>query len=330
MDDGEFLREVQRRLIGSAAPSPLVWEMLAKYVASPEFLEIRDRKTELGRMAHLFEYLGFLRVDQLNLVVLDDYRIKRSRENGNRKVKGVLVLTSPSTRNREVKRLARALSWATERNLIPKNPIADHPDEAEPPGRQTNITSDDVDKLRAGAMDLEKPLRTRLALRAMISTKYDGILRRGEVCRMRWPMLDFKSGAILLPQSETKAHRDTIRITIFSDRAQEDVRAMPRDVASPSVFLTSRLRPWHPRTFLNYLQKVGRAVGIKGAEGENFVAHDLRAGGASEQLELGTQERDVMDFAGWTTRAMIDRYNRRRGAAAVARAKARLEESRQG
>lgn len=327
MDDRDLLRELARRL-GADAPSPLIWEILAKYVASPEFLELRDTKTELGRIAHVFEHLGFVRVAELDLSKLDAYRIARASERGSRKVNGTWVLTSPSTRNREVDRLSCALTWAAKRGLIAKNPIAEHPDETEPPARQTSITSADVDLLRAGAMDLAKPLRTRLALRAMISTKFDSFLRRGEVCRLRWPMLDMAGGAILLPQGETKARRDTIRMVPLYERTIADIKAMPRDLASPFVFLTSRRRPWHPRTFLRYLQQVARAVGVVGADGENFVAHDLRAGGASEQLEHGTPERELMDMAGWTTREMIDRYHRRRGAGAVARAKARIEAAR--
>lgn len=323
MDDGELLRELARRL-GTPAPSPLAWEVLAAYVASPEFLELRDRKTELTRIAHVFEHLGFARVADLNLATLDRYRLARADEPGIHHG----APSSPSTRNREVKRLSRALSWAVERGIIATNPIAHHPNEAEPPRRQTSITSDDVDALRAGAMKLGKPLVTRLALRAMIAVAFDSFLRRGEVCRLRWSMLDFKAGAILLPQSETKAHRDTVRMVPLYDRSIADIKAMPRDLESPFVFLTSRRAPWHPRTFLRYLQLVARDVGVRGAAGETFTAHDLRAGGASEQLEHGTPERELMDFAGWTTRDMIDRYHRRRGASAVQRARERIERAR--
>lgn len=311
-----------------AAPSLLVWEVLAKYWASPEFKELRDQKTELGRMGHVFEHLGFLPVDQLNLVVIDDFRIKLARQPGRRKVKGKTVNMSPSNRNRIVDRLSRALNWAAERKLVAVNPIEEHPDEEEPPARQTNVTSEDVDKLREGAMEYSKPLLTRLTLRAMISTNYDSMLRRGELVFLRWPTLDFKGGAILLPQSATKAHRDTIRIAPFSERSQEDVKAMPRDRVSPFVFLSERGKPFHPRTFLRYLQDVARNVGVQGAMGENFVAHDLRAGGATEQLEAGTPERVVMDMCGWTTRDMIDRYFRRRGAEQVARARERVAKAR--
>lgn len=331
MDEVDFQREVLRRLSGVAvAPAPflLVWEVLAKYVASPEFLELRDQKTELSRCAHAFEHLGFTRVDALSLVLLDDFRLKLAREPGRRKVKGETVRMSPSNRNRIVDRLSRALNWAAERKIVPVNPIEEHPDEAEPPGRQTNVTTEDVDKLRQGAMEYGKPLETCLALRAMISTKFDSFLRRGELCALRWTMLDFKAGYILLPQSETKAHRDSIRIAPLSERSTEDIKAQIRDVKSRMVFLTSRRRRWHPRTFLRYLQDVARNVGVQGAMGENFNAHDLRAGGATEQLEAGTPERALMDMAGWTTREMIDRYFRRRGAEQVIRAKARVQQAR--
>jgi hypothetical protein len=53
----------------------------------------------------------------------------------------------------------------------------------------------------------------------------------------------------------------------------------------------------------------------------------VRAGGITEQLELLTPQRDLMDMVGWTT-DQTARYHRGRGAPAVARAKERLERTR--
>ncbi len=311
------------------ASDPFVDELLAKYEASAEFLALRAWKTERARHRHLRQHLGRKRVSQLNATALDDYRTARSLEDGSRKVHGERVHTSPSTRNREVDRLCRVLNWGVERALCPANPIAKHADEQEPAPRHTWITSEDVDLMRAGALDYGKDHRIGYTLRAMISTKFDAFLRRSELCGLRWEQLDFKAGAIVLNLAETKAHREGTRITILSDRAAADIRAQQRFAGSPWAFTNTRGQRYHPRTFLRMIQAVAAAVGVEGADGENFVAHDVRAGGITQQLELLTPQRDVMDMAGWTT-DQTARYHRGRGAPAAARAKARLELARKG
>ncbi|HVX93384.1 MAG TPA: tyrosine-type recombinase/integrase, partial [Polyangia bacterium] len=276
---------------------------------------------------HLRRLLGHLRVSQLNEAALDDYRTERAKEHGARKVKGERVPTSPSTRNREVDRLCRVLNWAVERKRCPANPIARHADEAEPLGRKTHVTDDDCDHMRAAALQYGKEPRIGLTLRAMISTKYDAMLRRSELCPLKWAQLDFKAGAIVIDESETKARRVGTRITILSDRAAADIKAIPRMVGSPYVFPSRTGKPYHPRTFLRAFQAIAAMAGVKAADGERVVGHDARAGGITQQLELLTPQRDLMDMVGWAT-DQTARYHRSRGAPAVARAKARLEASR--
>jgi len=332
MDEGEIeaiARAVAARLGPQRAPvaDPLVAELIDEYEGSPEFSSLRAWKTERARHKHLRRHLGDRRVSELNEAVLDDYRAARRAEHGSRKVKGERVLTSPSTRNREVDRLCRVLNWAVDRGRCPENPIAKHADELEPTGRRTWITTEDVDRLREAALEYGRDPRIGLTLRAMISTKFDAFLRRSELCSLRRAQLDFAAGAIILDESETKAHRAGTRITVLSDRAAEDIRAQSRHLGSPWVFTNTRGGRYNPRTFLRMIQAVAEAAGVKGADGERFVAHDVRAGGITQQLELLTPQRDVMDMAGWTT-DQTARYHRGRGAPAVARAKARLEASR--
>lgn len=312
---------------GPATPDPRVSELILLYSESPEAKGLRAWKTERARLAHLHEHLGNLRVSTLSLAALDDYRLIRAKENGREKADGTGKPTAPATRNREGRRLMRVLNWAVERKHIAANPITDYTEETEPAGRMTNITSDDVDLLRAGALEYGKDERIGLTLRAMISTAYDAFPRRAEVVGLRWSALDFKVGSITLEMPVSKAHREGVRTTVLSDRAAGDIREAPRYIGCVFVFANTRAARYNPRTFLRMLQSVADQVGVKGADGERFCAHDLRAGGISEQLELLTPQRDIMDMAGWTT-DQTARYHRRRGASAVVRAKARLEQSR--
>jgi integrase len=328
VDEGDFQREVLRRL-GVVTPlvaDPFVEDLIDKYEAGVEFKKLKAWKTERARHKHLRRLLGKRRVSQLTQLALDEYRAARAVEHGSRKVHGVLVLTSPSTRNREIDRLCRVVNWGVERGLCPKNPIAKHDDEEEPKGRKTHVTEADVERLRSAALTYGRDPRIGLTLRAMISTKYDGMLRRSELCPLRLEQLDFAAGAIVLNLSETKANREGVRITILSDRAAADVRAVPRAAGCPYAFPSATGKPYHPRTWLRMFQAVGRLAGVRAAEGERLVGHDARAGGITKQLELLTPQRDLMDMVGWVT-DQTPRYHRSRGAPAVARAKARLEAS---
>lgn len=307
----------------------LIGELLDRYLDSPEFKGLRAWKTERARIGHLRQHLGALRVSQLGTAALDDYRLTRTKEPGHLRLDGRHKLTSPSTRNREVARLQRVLNWALERKLIASNPIVGCPDEDEPPPRRTRITSEEVDLLRAAALEHPwRDTRTGLVLRAMISTKFDSFLRRSELCALRLTQLDFTAGVIVLNLAETKARREGLRIPPLSDRSIADIQDVPRFIGSPWAFTNTWGQRYNPRTFLRMSQRIAAEAGVKGADGENFVGHDLRAGGITQQIELNTPDRETADMAGWTTTQMIERYHRRNAAAAGLRAKDRLERAR--
>lgn len=318
-----LLALVQARLSAGDSPSPTVQQLCVQYQASPEFLALRSRSDEEGRIRkHISRLLGHVRASELTLVHLDDYRQTRSKESGCRKGQ----LTKPATRNREVVRLVRIVNWAVDRKLLKENPIAKAPLEPEENTRRTSIEASQVESLESACSEYKAELRINLTLWAMVATKFDSGLRRRELCLLRKSQLHMRDGAIELHELDTKGRKG--RVTLLSERAADAIRAMPRDVRfaeSPFVFLTTRGKPYHPRTFLRMFQEVAALAGIKAADGENVWGHDLRAGFVGQQLELGTPEREIMDMGGWTTREVFDRYHRRRGSGAVARAKARLD-----
>jgi len=140
MDDElrSLLARVQAKLAAEDAPDPTVLELCARYEASPELAGLRSRKTETGRIKHLVRLLGHLRVSELSLVKLDDYRTVRRGESGSRK-----QTTRPATRNREVVRLVRIVNWALERKMVRGNPIAGAQLEPEENTRRTSIEAED-------------------------------------------------------------------------------------------------------------------------------------------------------------------------------------------
>lgn len=318
-----LIAQLQAELGAAEKPDPLVAEVCAAYVASPEFRGLADSKTERGRIAHLIRLLGARHVSELGLTVVDDYRTTRAAEDGRRKGS----TTSAATRNREVVRLVRVLNWGAERALIDANPIAGAALEPENNTRRTSLEADDIDKLEA-ACPLYKPdvPRIGLVLWAMIATKFDSGMRRKETCLLRRAQQRITAGAIELHALDTKGKKG--RITILSARAADAQRAMPRDLRfadSPFVFLTQRGKPYHPRTFLRMFQELCKLAGVEAADGETVWAHDLRAGFIGQQLELHRPEREIMSMTGHTTHAVFDRYVRRKKSV-VARAKEVLDQ----
>lgn len=324
MDDElrALLSQVAAKLAAEDAPDPYVRELCAKYEASPELAGLRCRKTETGRIKHLVRLLGHLRVSELSLVKLDDYRTVRRGESGNRKQP-----TRPATRNREVVRLVRIVNWALERSLVRANPIAGAPLEPEENTRRTSIEADDIDLLEGACAEyLPKEPRIGLTLWAMICTKYDSGLRREELVRIQRPQVHIQDGEIHLHKLDTKGRG--ARITILSARAATANRAIPRDIRfadSPFVYLTKRGKPYHPRTFLRMFQEVCALAGVQPAIGERVWAHDLRAGFIGQQLELGVPEREIMDMTGHKSHDVFDRYVRRKKGI-VARARQLLDD----
>lgn len=320
-----LLRAVQAKLAQEAQSDLTVRALWEKYSQSPEATALRCWATEVGRGKHLVRLLGDIRVGELTLIHLDDYRKTRATESGPRK-----QTTKPATRNREVVRLVRVLNWAVERKMIPANPIDGAPLEPEENTRRTSLEEAHVEAMRTACGDYKPDCaRVGLTLRAMISTAFDSGLRRAELCRLLRSQLRVREGMIELHELDTKARRG--RVTILSERAADDIRAMPRDLRhkdSPFVFLTTRGKPYHPRTYLRMYQEVAELAGFEAAPGERPWAHDTRGGFVGQQLELGTPERDIMDMGGWSTREVFDRYHRRRGAGAVLRAKQRLDAKR--
>lgn len=319
----ELIAQLQSELGAVDKPDPMVAELCAGYLQSPEFRGLADGTTERSRVVHLIRLLGHLRISQTSLTTVDDYRTTRSKENGCRKGS----TTSAATRNREIVRLVRILNWASERKLIDVNPLSGAPLEPENNTRRTSIEAGDIDRIET-ACQIYKPddPRIGLVLWAMIATKYDSGMRRKELCLLRRAQLKISDGAIELHQQDTKGKRG--RITVLSARAVDAQRAMPRDLRfadSPFVYLTKRGKPYHPRTFLRMFQEVAALAGVKAAAGENIWAHDLRAGFIGQQLELKMPEREIMEMTGHKSHDVFDRYVRRKRGI-VSRAKELLDE----
>lgn len=287
---------------------PTVSRVLALYSESPTATELRAWNSERGRIKHLVRILGARSASTLTLADVDDYRRARAE-------------AAPGTRNRELVRLTAALRWATDRGHLARFPLPRLRLEHETEGRSTYRSEDDV-RLIVTALRA----RGRHAIAALVATAFDGMLRRQEATRLRMSQLSHRDGTIALYAAETKAKRD--RVTLLSAWAADMIDQVERPRGCPWVFPSSTGRPYNARTVLRYYQQACEDAGLEAAPGERNWLHDMRAGGADQQVAAGTPIPDVMKLAGWKDYRTARRYLRRPARAVAIEAAARLEAKR--
>lgn len=308
MDDRQLLEAVRQRLALGVTPTVsavTVRNLCSMYTGSPEATGLAAWATERGRISHLVEVLGDCSAAALTLRDLDSYR--RARWNA-----------APATRNREIVRLTAILRWGVDRGHLAAFPLPRVKLEPEHNQRSTHLAEVDV---RAIVSALRA--RGRHAVAALVATAYDGGLRRAEACRLTFEQIDMKDRVISLLARHTKGKRP--RAAPLSAWAADLIQQLPR---GEFVFASSRGRPFHPRTVLRYYQQAVGEAGIAAAPGERVWLHDLRAGFADKQVELGTKVSHVMELAGWRDYRTMRRYLRKPPRAIAAGAAALLDASR--
>lgn len=302
MADKDTLDAIRTLLLAeSQGQRYVVGELVARYLCSVEFRNLANAKNEERRFRlHILPHLQAEVAADLNFERMGRYREARSQEpclNGNRS-----EAPKPSTRNREVVQLSACLSWAVKHGLLEKNPIKGAPLEEEHNQRRTMPEVADVDKLLFACTP---------RLRAMVAMKFGSGLRRAELCSLRLSQVRWDEGLVVLHGRDTKTGRP--RVTVLPDRASKIVQRyldLRPEIDSPYVFCTASGRPVGPRNFLRDFQRACEHAGIKAAEGERIVLHDLRAAFIGHQLDLGTHERVIMDMTGHRTHTAFDRYVR--------------------
>lgn len=307
MDDKDKLDLIRRLVSGDdGRPRPTVAEIAERYQQSVEFRNLKNAENEARRFRlHILPHLGADVAAALTFDRLAWYRDQRSKELClNRGANGKAKAPKPSTRNREVMQLSAALTWATETKppILDGNPIRGAPMEEEDNLRQTMPVAAEVDRILFACTP---------RLRAMVAMKFGSGLRRAEVCSLRLGQVRWDEGLIVLNARDTKTGRP--RVTILPERASKIVQRyldLRDEQDSPYVFCVASGGPVTPRNFLRDFQIACTNAGIKAAEGERMVLHDLRAAFVGHHIELGDAERVIMDMTGHRTHSAFDRYAR--------------------
>lgn len=285
-----------------AFPAVTVTEIVTRYMRSVRFTSLAAGPVEEIRYRlHVLPALGDDQVSSLNDERLDIYRDQRRRQSG---VTG--DPTRPATRNREVRALSAALTWATKEKIIPHNPILRAPMEPEDNLRRTCPGLAEVSRIILAARS------TRL--RAMVAAKFYSGLRVSELLSLRTDQVVWDEGLIVLPARQAKGKKKG-RVTILPEQASKWTKAYLEEradlrVESALLFCTDSGKKISRRNFLRDFQSVADRAKVEGAPGETLCLHDLRSGFVGRQIEINTPHDVIKEMLGDATESAFRRYVR--------------------
>lgn len=143
-------------------------------------------------------------------------------------------------------------------------------------------------------------------LKPIIAMGYYAGMRRGEILKLEWGMVDLKNRFIHLPAGITKTNED--RHVPILPQLYEVLKDVPRAIHDSHVFLYKGRPIGEIRQSLRGACKRAKIIYGRKEEG-GFTFHDLRHTFNTNMRKAGVTESVIMEITGHTTRAMFDRYN---------------------
>jgi integrase len=125
-------------------------------------------------------------------------------------------------------------------------------------------------------------------------------MRRGEIFRLKWSDVDFRSGNIIV----TLSKNGECRKIPMNETADNVLRELKKEAASEFVFRNRYNENEPPKDIKTAFNNAVKKAGI-----ENFRFHDLRHTFASHLVMNGVDLKTVQEFLGHKTFIMTLRYS---------------------
>lgn len=209
--------------------------------------------------------------------LVEEYKAQRSKD------------VKPATVNRELACLKcmfnRAIAWSkTEENPVRKVKLF-----KEPNARTRYLEKAEIQRLIESCSP---------HLRPIVIVAVNTGMRKGEILKLKWNDIDFKTNLIYLIETKNNETRkapmnDTVRRTLMK---------VPKHPDSPYVFCNAKGKP-----YANVRKSFDTA--LKKAEIKDFVFHSLRHTFCSHLVMLGIDLRTVQELMGHKSYAMVERYS---------------------
>jgi integrase len=308
----------------ASAPTMLLEELAARYwKAAGQFLGSKD--SQEFRIRYLCESqpypdkppLGKWPVMDITTETFEDFRTLRKgqktrlidRETGEHK------LTSPASRNAEVRLARRMYNWALAElpriKDIPYNPLANVRMEDENNIRKTTLGTDEEFERLLGACTNDADL-------ALIMVANDSGPRRMIVMSLRWDQINWETGRITILKADSVTKKTGN--PFLMPETLDVLRRLPSKTESAYVFANLRIystgrkdrrygKPMNPRYIYKRYQAVVARSGLQGVNGEPITFHTLRHRFAYVgRVKLKLKQRAMMAVMGHSTTRSHERY----------------------
>jgi integrase len=255
-------------------------------------VKIAGRRSVKSLESHfkvILDHFGHKTLRSLKPVDIENFKTRRlssvTMRGGARKIASV---------NRELALLRAMLNFAVQNGWIIQNPfektkgVISTTAEAE---RDRVLSFSEEERLLAACT------ARRAHLKALLVCALDTAMRRGEILKMRWRDVNFESGEIFIPQTNTKTEESrtvgtTPRLQTELERLWE-ASAKEKDL---SIFGISN-------TVKTAFKSACRDAGIK-----DFRFHDCRHTATTRMIASGSPHTEVMKITGHTQLKTFLRY----------------------
>lgn len=253
-------------------------------------VKISGRKSKIDWIVNsLIEYFGSKQIRLIKPRDLETFKNFKSngitRRGNKRKIASV---------NRELEVLRAMLNFALQNEWIVKNPftltkgVISKTAEVE---RDRILSFEEESRLLAVCID------KRAHLKPMLMCALDTAMRRGEIFKMRWRDVNFESGEIYIPQTNTKT--EDARTVGITPRLREELELLwemsPKDETGLVFGITDTIKTaW---------KTACRLASIK-----DFRFHDCRHTATTRMIASGSPHTEVMKITGHTQLKTFLRY----------------------
>jgi integrase len=239
----------------------------------------------------LSEFFGNLLLSQITKAKVEEFKQLRKER---RTYKGTLVSTSYC--NRELEVLRHILRLAAEEEIIPAAPVVRLFREND--ARDRVLSEEEYQRLLAGS-----PRH----LQRIIICAYETGMRAGEIKRLTWDKVDFKTSFIRLAAADTKTNEK--RAIPLSPVLREILEEIRKEQWEGKVApIGGNVFTWGGKAMSEGWKRAFQTACAK-AKIENLRFYDIRHTFVTRKVQEGWDYKRIMAITGHKTFATFQRYN---------------------
>jgi len=234
---------------------------------------------------------GHFLIKDLNIGLVEEYRVKRLREPSPIRPGDTI---KPATVNKEVSCLVTILNKGMKHDKISSNPIAGIKKLKEHNGRNRTLADEEFESLLENCPEY---------LKGIVLVAFYQAMRQREILTLTWESVDLQKGFIRLKAENTKTGEK--RSVPIHPRVKEMLQQLPRGIRTKRVFLKNG----QPMIRFEGHTRRGFQKAVEKSDIEDFRFHDLRHCAITNLWISGENPALIMAIAGHSALKMNLRYS---------------------